>query len=151
MSKRKKTRGNSESISPSGSETAGEGRRDKRDLAGIPDTSVIELLWLTVKNMCLHAEKARAFSSDAGEAAVSQFFQSLWLAMAAVLIWLGLMSPPAPPSFQGYVEGEFVLVSPTVGGQLVTLAVERGQQVAAGVLLFVLDQGDEKAARDQAA
>ena len=82
---------------------------------------------------------------------MSNFFASIWSALAAVLIWLGLMSAPGPPSFQGYVEGEFVLVSPTVGGQLVTLSVERGQHVEAGASLFALDQTDEKAARDQAA
>ncbi|MGH7126700.1 MAG: HlyD family secretion protein [Stellaceae bacterium] len=82
---------------------------------------------------------------------MSNFFASIWSAAAAVLIWLGLMSPPAPPSFQGYVEGEFVLVSPTVGGQLVTLSVARGEHVEGGAQLFALDQADEKAARDQAA
>jgi HlyD family secretion protein len=82
---------------------------------------------------------------------VSNFFASIWSALAAVLIWLGLMSAPAPPSFQGYVEGEFVLVAPTVGGQLVMRAVERGQHVEAAALLFALDQADEKAARDRAA
>lgn len=82
---------------------------------------------------------------------MSHFFASIWSAIAAVLVWLGLMSAPTPPSFQGYVEGEFVLVSPTVGGQLVTLSVERGQHVEAGAPLFALDQADEKAARDQAA
>src|SRR5579864_4630716 len=61
------------------------------------------------------------------------------------------MAAPGPPSFQGYVEGEFVLVSPTVGGQLMTLSVERGQHVASGAVLFALDQADEKAARDKAA
>src|ERR1043166_5474168 len=82
---------------------------------------------------------------------MSQFFASIWSAVAAVLIWLGLMSAPGPPGFQGYVEGEFVLVSPTVGGQLITLSVERGQHVGAGAQLFALDQSDEKASRDQAA
>jgi HlyD family secretion protein len=82
---------------------------------------------------------------------VSQIFASLWSALAAVLVWLGLMTAPGPPSFQGYVEGEFVLASPTVGGQLVTLSVERGQQVGIGDQLFALDQADEKAARDRAA
>src|SRR5438477_1450738 len=78
-------------------------------------------------------------------------FASLWSAIAAVLVWLGLMAAPGPPSFQGYVEGEFVLASPTVGGQLIILSVERGQHVDAGAQLFALDQADEKAARDQAA
>ena len=82
---------------------------------------------------------------------MAQIFASLWAAVVAVLVWLGLMAAPGPPSFQGYVEGEFVLVSPTVGGQLVTLSVERGQHVASGAVLFALDQADEKAARDQAA
>jgi HlyD family secretion protein len=82
---------------------------------------------------------------------VSQIFATLWTALLAVLIWLGLMAPPGPASFQGYVEGEFVMVSPTVGGQLITRSVERGQQVKAGDPLFALDQADEKAARDKAA
>jgi len=82
---------------------------------------------------------------------VSQIFATLWSALLAVLVWLGLMAAPGLPSFQGYVEGEFVMVSPTVGGQLVTLSVERGQHVKAGDALFALDQADEKAARDKAA
>ena len=82
---------------------------------------------------------------------MGQIFASLWSVVAAALVWLGLMAAPGPPSFQGYAEGEFVLVSPTVGGQLVTLSVERGQHVASGDPLFALDQADEKAARDQAA
>jgi HlyD family secretion protein len=86
-----------------------------------------------------------------GEATVGQIFASLWTAVVAALVWLGLMAVPGAPSFQGYVEGEFVLVSPTVGGQLVTLSVQRGQHVSAGDPLFALDQADEKAARDHAA
>jgi len=82
---------------------------------------------------------------------VTQFFATLWSAVVAVLVWLGLMTASGPPSFQGYVEGEFVLASPTVGGQLITLSVERGQHVDAGAQLFALDQSDEKAARDHAA
>jgi len=82
---------------------------------------------------------------------VQQFFAAIWSAVLAVFVWLGLMSAPGPPSFQGYVEGEFVLMSPTVGGQLVTLSVQRGQHVASSDPLFTLDQADEKASRDQAA
>lgn len=70
---------------------------------------------------------------------------------AAALAALGLAPSPAPPSFQGYVEGEFVLVSPTLGGTLETLAVQRGMHVAAGDRLFALDPTSEAAARDQAA
>lgn len=82
---------------------------------------------------------------------MTHILASLWSAVVAVLVWLGLMTAPGPPSFQGYVEGEFVQMSPTVGGNLVTLSVRRGQTVAAGDPLFALDQADEKASRDQAA
>ena len=46
-------------------------------------------------------------------------------------------SPPAARQpddavFQGYVEGEFVEVAPEVGGRIVELAVERGDEVEAG-------------------
>jgi HlyD family secretion protein len=82
---------------------------------------------------------------------VQQFFAAIWSAVLAVVVWLGLMSAPGPPSFQGYGEGEFVLVAPTVGGNLVTLAVQRGQRVSQGDPLFILEQADELAARNQAA
>jgi HlyD family secretion protein len=51
---------------------------------------------------------------------------------------------------QGYVEGEFVYVASPLAGSLETLNVERGAQVAAGDLLFALDDTQEKAARDEA-
>lgn len=53
-------------------------------------------------------------------------------------------------SVQGYVEGEFVYVSSPLAGTLEHLAVQRGDQVAAGNPLFTLDETMEKAARDQA-
>jgi len=58
---------------------------------------------------------------------------------------------PAAPSWQGYVEGEFVNVASPFAGRLEQLAVARGQLVAAGAPLFVLEDDDERAARDQAA
>lgn len=57
----------------------------------------------------------------------------------------------APAGWQGYVEGEFVAVASPFAGRLDRLAVERGQQVASGAPLFVLESDDERAARDQAA
>lgn len=68
-----------------------------------------------------------------------------------LLLPFGPMSSPRSSSFQGYVEGEFVLVSPTVGGTLDTLSVRRGAHVAKGDNLFALDRADETAARNQAA
>jgi HlyD family secretion protein len=52
---------------------------------------------------------------------------------------------------QGYVEGEFVYVASPLDGQLEKLAVQRGQQVKKGDLLFVLESGSEKTRRDEAA
>jgi HlyD family secretion protein len=51
---------------------------------------------------------------------------------------------------QGYVEGEFVYVASPMGGALQTLSVARGAQVRVGAALFNLENGYEKAARDEA-
>lgn len=51
---------------------------------------------------------------------------------------------------QGYVEGEFVYVASPLAGELESLRVQRGDQVHAGELLFVLEHAREKAARDEA-
>ncbi len=53
---------------------------------------------------------------------------------------------PVPGYFQGYVEGEYLHVASPLGGTLETLAVRRGQQVAAGDPLFALDKDFEAAA-----
>jgi len=49
-------------------------------------------------------------------------------------------------SYQGYVEGEYLHVASPLGGRLETLGVSRGQTVAAGDPLFILDQTLEAAA-----
>jgi len=82
---------------------------------------------------------------------IQQFFATLWSALLSALVWLGMVSSPVPPGFQGYVEGEFVLVAPAVGGTLQTLSVRRGMQATKGDPLFAIDQTAEAAARDQAA
>jgi HlyD family secretion protein len=51
---------------------------------------------------------------------------------------------------QGYVEGEFVYVAAPLAGELETLSVQRGSQVAAGDPLFALECGYERALRDEA-
>ncbi len=51
---------------------------------------------------------------------------------------------------QGYVEGEFVYVASPMGGALQSLSVARGAQVLEGAPLFNLENGHEKAARDEA-
>jgi HlyD family secretion protein len=82
---------------------------------------------------------------------VTEFLNWLWTWIVAALIWIGLMAAPGPPSFQGFVEGEFVLVASPVGGALQTLSVARGATVAAGAPLFVLEHAAERAQRDEAA
>lgn len=54
-------------------------------------------------------------------------------------------------AIHGYVEGEFVMVSPTSSGLLATLHVERGQQIVAGDKLFSLDLTELETQRNRAA
>jgi HlyD family secretion protein len=61
----------------------------------------------------------------------------------------GCSKPPAD-TFQGYVEGEFAYLASSQPGQLVELAVQRGQTVAANALLFTLESTNEADAVRQA-
>lgn len=63
---------------------------------------------------------------------------------------LGLGSN-ASAGYSGYVEAEYVMVTSTLGGTLMKLAVVRGDPVGAGAPLFALDDAAELAARDEAA
>lgn len=57
---------------------------------------------------------------------------------------------PADGSWQGYVEGEYVLLASPYAGQLQKLHVRRGAQVEAGKPVFALEQQAERAARMEA-
>lgn len=57
-------------------------------------------------------------------------------ALAAAATLVGCEAPPAPATLAGYVEAEYVVVASPAAGRLVSLSVERGAQVAAGVPLF---------------
>ncbi len=59
-------------------------------------------------------------------------------------------SDSAPGYFQGYVEGEYVLVASPLAGQLEKLIVSRGGNVATGDPLFVLEHTREEAAVSEA-
>lgn len=77
-----------------------------------------------------------------------------FIQICAVLALVGALSSCKkndPSRVQGYVEGEFVYVASPFGGQLLTLSVERGAQVAKDAPLFALDDTPEKAAREEAA
>jgi HlyD family secretion protein len=64
--------------------------------------------------------------------------------------WWWINHDAEPAAWQGYVEAEYVRASPTLMGRIDSLAVARGDQVAAGALLFTQDDADDKAARDAA-
>ena len=52
--------------------------------------------------------------------------------------------------WQGYVEGEYVMLASPYAGQLQKLHVRRGEQAAAGKPMFALEQESERAARLEA-
>jgi HlyD family secretion protein len=71
------------------------------------------------------------------------------LLSSSVLALIGC-SADKPPTYQGYVEGEYVYVASPVGGRLERLLVQRGQTIQAGAPLFQLEADEEKAAKLQA-
>lgn len=95
----------------------------------------------------------RHHSQDPSASATRRAARSWWAAAPAAVIGAALLSAcseKAPPSWQGYVEGEFVSVASPFAGRLDRLSVQRGQQVASGAPLFALEAEDERAARQQA-
>lgn len=80
------------------------------------------------------------------------FQRATWPAAAALAaLALTACRPPPEPAWSGYVEGEFVYMAAPLAGALATLAVQRGQPVAQGAVLFTLDAQAERDARDEAA
>jgi HlyD family secretion protein len=71
------------------------------------------------------------------------------LAIVLVLVLPGC-SGSRGPTYQGYVEGEFVYLASSQPGHLEQLAVSRGAQVAGGTPLFSLEAIAEKAEQRQA-
>ncbi len=68
-----------------------------------------------------------------------------------VLLALCACGPQQKNPWLGYVEGEDAFISPPQLGWVTHLAVQRGQWVKRGDLLFTLDETHERAALDQAA
>ena len=69
-----------------------------------------------------------------------------WLMSLIVAVFPSFASVQTEDAFYGYVEGEYVYVSPRQGGLITELTVVDGQQVAAGDLLYKLDSDREKQA-----
>jgi HlyD family secretion protein len=73
----------------------------------------------------------------------------VFCAVAYALIATGC-GDKATGGFQGYAEGESVHIAAPFAGTLEQLQVARGQQVAAGAPMFVLEQANEAAQRREA-
>jgi HlyD family secretion protein len=69
----------------------------------------------------------------------------------AMLLALASCGERPPASYQGYAEGEFVLVAAPFGGRLERRFVNRGEEVEAAKPLFQLEQENERAASREAA
>jgi len=65
--------------------------------------------------------------------------------------WWWLHRAHGPDDWQGYVDAEYVRVSPTLTGRITGISVARGNLVAAGARLFDQDDTDDVAARTMAA
>lgn len=76
------------------------------------------------------------------------------LSQLFVLVCISILVSGCPANhvdyFQGYVEGEYVLVASPIAGRLESLFVTRGQTVKAGDPLFVLEHEKEEAAVHEA-
>jgi HlyD family secretion protein len=65
------------------------------------------------------------------------------------LLFLAACNEKPGNSFQGYAEGEYVLVAAPAAGRLEKRWVQRGQEVEAGAPLFALEDANEKAGRQE--
>lgn len=73
------------------------------------------------------------------------------IALAALLVLaLTGCDKPASDAWQGYIEGEYVLLASPYAGQLQKLYVRRGDAIEAGKPVFALEQEAERAARLEA-
>lgn len=70
--------------------------------------------------------------------------------LVAVVAWLILRPAPGSERLSGYVEGETLYLAAGTAGPVKSLAVSRGDRVAAGATLFEIDVGPLAAARAQA-
>jgi len=72
-----------------------------------------------------------------------------WLSLLCLLLVVSCQKQD-DNYWQGYVEGEYVMLASPYAGQLQKLHVRRGEQTAAGKPLFALEQESERAARLEA-
>ena len=72
--------------------------------------------------------------------------------LALLLLAWRILAPQfrAAPAYSGYIEGEALYLSAAVSGRVTDLAVRRGERVAAGTRLFLIEP-DQQAAQEQQA
>ena len=75
---------------------------------------------------------------------------AILVAVAGATYWLAFRGGDEPLAFQGYMEGNLVFMAAEEGGRIERLAVEAGDQVAEGQLLFALDSSMQVAQRNEA-
>lgn len=71
------------------------------------------------------------------------------VALIAACAAISACTPQRADVFSGYVETEPVRVASPIGGRLIQLAVQRGDQVGSGAALFTLEQDNETAALNE--
>lgn len=82
---------------------------------------------------------------------MEQFFGSVWAFIVGVVaLVIPGFGTPETPRWNGYVEADYVYAAPMSAGQIATLAVHEGDVVAAGAVLFTLNQGQQAALLDSA-
>ena len=72
------------------------------------------------------------------------------LLLAAACAALAACQKSGPPGWQGYIEGEYVLLASPYAGQLQKLYARRGDRTEAGKPVFALEQENERAQRLEA-
>lgn len=75
---------------------------------------------------------------------------AILLAAAGATYWFAFRADDEPLTFQGYMEGNLVFMAAEEGGRIERLAVEAGDQVAEGQLLFELEASVQVAQRNEA-
>nr|WP_321514327.1 HlyD family efflux transporter periplasmic adaptor subunit [uncultured Pseudodesulfovibrio sp.] len=76
--------------------------------------------------------------------------KTFFIFFALFLLFISACSDDPANVFQGYVEGEYVLVSSPIGGTLDSLSISRGDIVSKNAPLYTLERDFEKAAVDEA-
>jgi HlyD family secretion protein len=76
---------------------------------------------------------------------------TIWSILASLLAVAPGCAKPSSNYFSGYAEADYVRLASPIAGTLAWLHVERGDRVEKDALLFVLEQGSERAAHQEAA